>query len=478
MSTGVGSGIDFVLRLTSIAVLAHLLTPDEFGLVGIVTAVTAIGAQVVQLGLLAATVQRTDISHDQVTNLFWVNASFGALLTVVFCGLAPVLAAFFHEPRLLLITAALSASFLLSGLSVQHEALLTRKMQQDRIALVRVGSTFLSVLVAVGMALTGLGYWALVAHEVSRALFLTVGFWLASRWVPRRPAWNAHIGGLLRFGWHLTLSQLLNAVVLNLDRLLLGRFFGAESVGFYRQAQQLILAPVEQLQHPIQSVAQPALCMLKDDPERYRRYFRQIVSAIGFITMPLAAFCGVYAEEATLMMLGETWLEAAALVQIFAVWAFVRPVLGLAGVVLITLGQGRRLLLYSYARNVTFVTLTIIGVKWGITGVATAQVCSTLILLTPCLYYSFARAPVAPGLFFDAIRTPVTGSAVMIAGLLLFRRFAGELSVLTSIVAAVPVGAALYFAGCLLTADGRREIRVMISHLVSSVRSQSLRESR
>ena len=83
-----------MLRLASISVLAHLLTPEEFGLVGIVTAVTAIGAQVVQLGLLAATVQRTDISHAQVTNLFWVNASFGALLTIVFCGLAPVLAVF------------------------------------------------------------------------------------------------------------------------------------------------------------------------------------------------------------------------------------------------------------------------------------------------------------------------------------------------------------------------------------------------
>jgi PST family polysaccharide transporter len=472
LTTGVGSGADLILRLTSIAVLAHLIVPEHFGLVGMVTAITAIAQQVGPLGLGAATVQRQDINHPQASNLFWINAGFGALLTLGLCASAPLLARFYDEPRLVPITLLLATSFFWAGLAVQHEALLTRQMRQGELAGIRFGATLLSLCLAIALAFAGFGFWALVWQEVARGAALTLGLWWCCRWVPALPARGTNIGPLVRFGWHLTLMQFLNAFVLNFDRVLLGRWFGAVPVGLYRQAQQLVLVPTEQLNAPIQSVAQPALSVLQNDPEKYRRFFRRIVFTIGVVTMPFAAFAAVYAEEITLLVLGDRWLGAAILLRIFAIWAFIRPVLGMAGVALLTCGQSKRLMNWSMIRNVAFVTFTVAGLSWGVTGVAIAQVSSTYVLLWPCLAYSFAKTPVSVGLFLRAIRSPVLASAFMAAALGVVRWAWPVGGMVESLLVGAVVGVIAYAAGCFASGEARRDIIDSIRHLRESFQAK------
>lgn len=473
-ATALGSGGDFLLRLASIAVLARLVIPEHFGLVGMVTAITAMAQQLGQLGLSAATVQCTEITHKQASNLFWINTGAGLVLVLALSALAPFLASFYHEPRLVLITMVIATSVLGGGLAVQHEALLARQMKQEQLALIRVGATFLSAILAISLALAHVGYWALVIQEVARSFLISVGAWVACPWVPSPPSRGARLGSLLRFGRDLTLTQFLNAVVSNLDRVLISRYLGAVPVGIYRQAQQLMMVPIDQLQAPIQSVAQPALSLLQNDPDRYRRYYRRMVTIVGLATMPLAAFAAVYAEEVTLLLIGEKWAGAAPLLRLFALAAFIRPVLGTSGTVLITCGRPHRLLHLALIRNATLVLLIAADLRWGAKGVATAQLATTLLLTLPCLLYSFKGTAVTVGAFFAALRTPLTASAVMAAGLVLVHHSLPVMGNVTSLALGCAVGGALYLAVCLLVPGGRGELGALLHDIKSSLPRRTL----
>lgn len=466
----IGSGGEFVVRLASIAILAHLIVPEHFGLIGMITAVTTIFAGIVHLGLGLATVQRPEITHGEVSSLFWINVVFGGVLAVGLCLGAPLLARFYGDDRLIGITYVTASVFLFAGLAVQHEALLNRQMRQNQTAVVRFMAGFLSAVLAVALAVAGFGYWALAWQEASRAMFSVIGFWLFSRWIPGRPIPVGRLKPLLSFGWHMTLIDLLNGVVTNLDRILLGRFFGAVPLGLYGRAQQLVTASVQQLNVPIQSIAQPALCLLQKEEVRFQRYFQKFVFAIGLATMPVATLGAIYAGEIALVVLGPNWTQAAILIRVFAVWAFIRPVLGVAGVVLIALGQSQRLLRFSYVRNVVFVGMTLVGLRWGIEGVAIAQASSTYLLLMPSLLYSFAKAPVSVGLFFRAIRAPMLASGLMTAGLLTFHQIVTGLSPIVSLVVGGLLGAPLYLVGlCLLPGD-RSDTLEIVDEVLERIR--------
>ena len=163
MLTLTSQGAQFVINPIATVVLARLLTPADFGLVAMVTAITGLGQAFADLGLSEATIQREEISHNQVSTLFWINVAIGLTLMLITAALAPVLAWFYREPRLKDITFLVSLTFLIGGLRVQHDALLKRQMRFASLAIRDVASYVLAVPVAITMAWRGAGYWAIVA---------------------------------------------------------------------------------------------------------------------------------------------------------------------------------------------------------------------------------------------------------------------------------------------------------------------------
>ena len=174
-------GIKFLLNLAFIMVLARLLTPKDFGLYAMVTTIMGFLWIFQDIGLSTATVQRQEINHTQVSNLFWVNVGVGSLITLVVAASAPVIAWFYREPRLIGITLVLSTTFLLSSSAVQHIALLNRQMRFGVIAMLDVVSVLGSYLTGVGMALSGYGYWALVFAYLVQVTIRLVLTWSISR---------------------------------------------------------------------------------------------------------------------------------------------------------------------------------------------------------------------------------------------------------------------------------------------------------
>src|SRR5438876_1871370 len=271
----------FFLNLVSTMVLARLLTPRDFGLVAMVTTVTGFLRVFKDAGLSIATVQRDRITHAQVSNLFWINLALSIVSSLVVAAMAPVLAWFYRDPRLIGITLLLSTTYLLSGSTVQHQALLKRQMRFKAMAVIEVGALTTGVVVGVVMALLGFRYWSLVASSLSieAAGFLLT--WSISRWRPQLPSRRSGVGPLVRFGANRTASDFITSVARGSDNLLIGRVFGPGPVGLYSRASDLLMRPLEQFLSPINAVFLPALSCLHSQPERHRPTFLRLYEAIA-----------------------------------------------------------------------------------------------------------------------------------------------------------------------------------------------------
>lgn len=231
--------LKFILRTGSLVVLARLLTPKDFGLVGMVTAVTGVLAIFKDAGLSMVTVQSATITDEQISTLFWLNMLFGVVFFGLCLAIAPALVAFYHESCLFWVTAALASGFVFSGGAAQHQALLQRRMRFAAMAAIDILSLSTSIAIAIAMAANGHGYWALVGMNVTSSLVTAVLVWVAVGWVPGMPRRKVGARSMLRFGGTVTLNGLIVYIVNNTDKVLLGRFCGAEALGIYGELTSL-----------------------------------------------------------------------------------------------------------------------------------------------------------------------------------------------------------------------------------------------
>ena len=251
-------GAQFVLGSVSTIALARLLTPADFGIVAMVTAVTSLGQAFADLGLSEATIQRAEITHEQVSTLFWVNVAIGLGLTLITMALAPFLAWFYREPRLFDIALVMSLTFLIGGLRVQHTALLKRRNAVLSPGHPRCNLVDCRCSGCIILALRGAGYWAIVAMPLATNLTQVTLSWLMVRWLPSLPRRGAKVRSLISFGGSVAASYFITNMVRSADSILIGWYWGANPLGLYSRAYNLLMLPVRQLNGP--SVASRYRC--------------------------------------------------------------------------------------------------------------------------------------------------------------------------------------------------------------------------
>ncbi len=402
----------FGLQLGSTAVLARALTPRDFGLVGMVTAVTGFAALFKDLGLSAATVQRQELTHEQVSNLFWINVGMSGLLMVVFMAAAPAIAWAYGEPALVAITIAIAATFLLGGLTAQHHALLRRQMQFRQIATVDVVAKIASVLVAITAALLGAGYWALVLMAAAHAAVSMVGVWAACGWRPGLPRRGAGVRPLLAFGGGLTVFSTLSYLARNADNMLIGWYWGAGPLGLYTKSYGLLMMPLQQMKAPIGHVALPALCRLQDDPERFRRFYLNVLSLIATLTVPVGAVIALGSGEIIEFFLGRQWVEAGPIFLALSLSLPVQAILTCTGWLFMASGRSRPMLMWGAASSGSMIAAFLLGLRWGPLGVAIGFTASMYILAWPLSAYAVRGTSITTSDLWRCLSRPVTAVAI------------------------------------------------------------------
>jgi PST family polysaccharide transporter len=379
----VGQIASLLLRLGTLVVLARLMDPSDFGLVAMATAVTGLFDVFATGGLSAATVQKAEVSDAQVSTLFWINIAIGVLLAILCVASAPLLSAFYHEPRAAWVLVALGPAFAFSAAGVQHFALIQRELRYVTIAVIDVTSQAIAFLVGVGLAFAGWGYWALVVNVITAPFAATIFAWSASGWRPGRPRLDSEIGSMLRFGGTITLNVLVVYVGYNLEKVLLGRYWGPDALGLYGRAYQLINLPTSALNSAIGGVAFAALSRLQNDPARFKSYFLRGYSVVLSMTIPTTIFCAVFSDDLIMVLLGPKWTEAALIFRLMAPTILIFGIINPLSWLLLSIGLQERSLKIALVIAPLVSCAYLVGLPYGPNGVALAYSAAMTLWVVP-----------------------------------------------------------------------------------------------
>lgn len=465
--TVVAQSAKFVLSLASTMVLARLLTPRDFGLVAMVTTVMGFLQVFKDAGLSTATVQQESITHAQVSNLFWINVGISGFMGVTVVASSPVIAWFYREPRLVPIALVLSLTFLLSGSTVQHLALLNRQMRFKVIALIEVGSMSVGFLTGILMALRGYGYWSLIGASLSMEATGVLFTWSASRWRPQLPARLSGTRPLLRFGASLSAGSFIYHFSSGVDSALIGQRYGPDSVGLYSRAMALLMRPLEQLLNPINAVLLPALSRLQTQPERYRRTFLQVYDAIALAGFACAGLLLALAHPLTLVLLGPTWEEAAVIFAAFTIAALYLPLSMPCSWLFTSQGRAKEFFYLTMILCALTVAAFVIGLPFGPAGVAISFSVSGVVIRLPIIYYFSGRhGPVTTldlwAVFFRHLPLWV----VVFGATYLIRTLVIDFAPLAELFICAPVGV----AAAIGTIFALRPLRIVALHTLRTAR--------
>lgn len=380
--------LSFILQLLSIMVLARLLTPVDFGLVTMVTTFSLLLLNFGANGLTEVIIQREDINHTIVSTLFWINIIASFTLTLIFMIAAPFIAWFYHEPLLKLITIGIALTIIANGLSTIHTAILQRNMQFYESSIISIASKIISVLLAIFLAWLGFGYWALVAGAVIGSLTSAFGVWILCRWRPSFSTSAAGITSMIKFALNTYGNFFLNYCTRNLDNLLVGWRYGSLALGFYKKAYDMFGLPVGQITVPLTNVALAALSRLSHDPEKYRRHYSDALSMLAFIGMPISAILTLTGKDVILFILGPQWGRAGEIFIFFGIGIAPMMLYYTTGWLHLSLGRADRWFRWGIIELIVTSLFFVIGLPFGIVGMAIAWTVSFYVLLGPGIWYA------------------------------------------------------------------------------------------
>lgn len=359
-----------ILSLACVGVLARKLGPGAYGLMAMANVVMAFLLNFRDLGTATAVIQKQQVSRPMLSSLFWVNSGIGLMLTLLVFGSSWPMAAFFHEPRLVILLQALSVSFVVTSAGVVHNAVLARNMAFRSIAIVDIASAVGGYVVAIPCAFAGFGVWSLVLANLTNALVATAGYWWLAHWVPRLEFSKREIRSIAGFSLNLSGFGMVNYFSRNADNIVVGRFLGGVPLGFYQMAYTLMLYPIQNISGVIGQVLLPAFSRIQEDNERFRAAYVKSCMLIGLVTFPVMLGMAVLADPLVRTILGPKWIPTIRLFQILAPVGLVQSIQGSIGHIYVAKGRTDWMFRWSMAATLVLIICFFIGVRYGITGVA------------------------------------------------------------------------------------------------------------
>jgi PST family polysaccharide transporter len=314
-----GRGVNVLVQLASTILLARILSPHDFGLVAMVTALVMFAPILVDLGTTDASVQKAHITHQEISALFWLNVTIGTLLTILFAASSGLIGSFFGEPSLNGIALILSLTFVMTALPVQHYALMRRAMEFRRIAIIDLSANLISSIVSVTLALMGWGYWALVAKPILQVALTAFGAWLSCPWLPGRPHLSSETKELVGFGLGVTGFTVMDTLSRSADRIALGYFNGAGSLGYFQNAYLLYMNMLNIVTEPPHNIGVSSLTKLRDNMAELKRSWSAALSSMTFFCAPAFAVLAVTGQDFAVLLLGQKWAPAGPLLCVFAI---------------------------------------------------------------------------------------------------------------------------------------------------------------
>ena len=408
-------GISFGLSMVSTLVLARLLTPADFGIIGMVTVVINFIALFKDAGLSTATIQNSDIDSKQISTLFWINAGISLSLALIILLSSPLIAIFYKKPELTAVTAILSVEFMVQGTIIQHRALLQRHLKFSALAIIDIIAQLGMITVAIVMAVLGFRYWALVGGTLASTFILIILTFYSCPWTPGKMQKGTGVRNMLKFGGRLTVSNFVHYLSRNMDNMLIGRVIGAEPLGLYSKAFSLLMTPLNQIRTPLTTLSLPVLSSLKNNTARYQSYFRQLLDVSISLALPISVYCFLEGEFLIRILLGKNWMGAVPVFKILSVAGVFVALSAAPGLAMLSHGYAKRHLQLTIITAAIVSVSFIIGVRFGINGVALGYTVASFLIMIPFICFAFRGTPIKIRLVLLSISGPLL--AAIIAGI-------------------------------------------------------------
>ena len=323
---GIHNGIMQLLNLVFGIFLARLLTPSDYGMIGMLLVFSSVAGILQESGFTTALINRKEFRHEDYNAVFWFSTLTGATLYIILFLCAPLIARFYHQPELTSLARYMFLSFVISSMGIAHNALLIKQMKIRQNAIIGITSLFISGIVGITMAYNGMAYWGIATQTLTYVFFIVVGRWHFSGWRPTFSFNFKPLREMIGFSMKILASNLITQINNNILTVILGRFYDSHQVGFYNQANKWKDMGSYTVQGMTNSVSQPVIRQVEEESERLIRIFRKMLRFAAFISMPCMFGLALTAPEIITIAITDKWLESARLMQILCIGAAFMPI--------------------------------------------------------------------------------------------------------------------------------------------------------
>lgn len=321
IDTMANQGITFLVGL----VLARLLSPSEYGLIGIVTIFIAVFNSIVDSGFSNALIRKTDTTAVDLSTCFIANMAISIFLFVLMFIAAPWVAIFFKEPQLVALMRAMGVILIINALSLVQRTILVKKVDFKTQAKVSLISSVVSGAIGIWMAYKGCGVWSLVGQQISRQTLNALFLWIFNRWMPKLVFSVDSFKGLWSFGWKLMASSLVSTLYKEIHQVVIGKCYSPATLGLYTRSKQFSEICSGNLTSIIQRVTYPVLSNIQDNKERLKAGYQRVIRTTVFPTFVLMFGMMACAKPMILVLLGEQWIDCALMLQIICTYGMLAP---------------------------------------------------------------------------------------------------------------------------------------------------------
>ncbi len=419
-------GIQFVITI----ILARLLEPKDFGVLGMIMIFSALAQSVIDSGFGIALIQKQDADHTDESTVFWFNLASGFVMAGVLFSAAPLIAGFYDVPLLKPITRVISINLIINSFGLVQNALLVKELGfKLRMKAVLV-SVVVSGLVGIFMAFRGFGVWALVIQGIVMGGVRTVGLWVVHPWRPAFIFSGESFRTLWKFGSNLLFTGLLNTFFDNIYLVIIGKGYSAAALGFYQRGKRLIVLTSKSLSQVVSQVNFPLLSKMQDDPDRMRRAFRKVLQTSMLINLSMMAGLAAVAPNFIMVLLGEKWMPCVPYLQILCIIGSFYPIHVSNVNVIMAMGHSNIIFRLEIIKKI-IITLNIM-INWqnGVMALLWGQVvCSAIALVVNTFYvHRFIGCGLLAQL--NGMKRILVSSLLMGAAVW----FAGQMSTLSAVV--------------------------------------------
>ena len=377
---GISNGTQQLLNFFFGIFLARLLTPNDYGMVGMLTIFSMIAGSIQESGFISALINKKDIKHEDYNAVFWFSILTSLCLYTILFFCAPLIARFFHQPELTTLARYSFIGFVVSSTGIAHSAYLYKNLVVKQRAFLNMIALTLSGIVGVTLAYNGYSYWGIATQSITYISTIMFGYWFISPWRPSFHLNFTPLKGMITFSSKILATNIFIHLNNNIFSIILGKFYSEKEVGYYNQANKWNFMGYSLISGMINSIAQPVLTQVADDKERQLRIFRKMMRFTAFVTFPAMLGLSLIAPELITIAITDKWRKSAQMLQILCISGAFIPITNLCSNLLISKGKSNiymwnaialgllqllvMYLIHPYGIQTMIITYVCINISW------------------------------------------------------------------------------------------------------------------